>query len=160
MKGRGSIEGSTLTFSLYKGKDVAEQLVHTFQSPLEAYGAVAVVQQSYTDEADYIGAAKAAFAKLLDGSWKPGRMPGEEKPPLIVQAIATVQKIPVEQALSVYKGLDNQTKKNLRKVPAVAKELASLEAAAAKAKAATAKATPSAVDVGALFGTGEAAQAA
>lgn len=160
LKGRAKFEGPVLSFVLYNGVDsegapvVAQTLTHTFSSQLEAFGASQVIQTAYADADDHVAAANESFTKILDGTWKPGRMPGEKAAPLVVQAVAQVQGITVEAAMDVYEGLDKLTKTNLRKHPAIAPVLAKLEKDAITAKAKKAKTAESKVDVGSLFGTG------
>jgi hypothetical protein len=165
LKGRAKFDGSTLLFALYNGVDAegnpttVDTLTHTFTSQLEAFGASQVIQTAYADADDHVAAAKEAFGKILDGSWKPGRMPGEKAAPLVVQAVAQVQGISVEDALATYETLDKLTKTNLRKHPAIAPVLAKLEKDAITAKAKKAKTAEGKVDVAGLFGAGTPAAA-
>lgn len=159
-KGRAKFENTTLTFTLFEGEKVADTLVHTFGSKLEAFGAASAVQTAYSNAEDYIGVARETWAKVLDGTWIPGRTPGEEPTPLVVLAVAQAMNRPVAEIEDQYDAMDPVTKRALRKHPDVAPILANLELEAAKLRAKKAKKnTDAKVDLAAAFGAAQPAAA-
>lgn len=151
-KGRAKYDNSTLSFVLFSGESVAETLVHDFGTKLAAFGAASAIQGAYANATDHIAVAKEVWGKLLDGTWTPGRIPGEEPTPLVVLAIAQAMNLPVSAIEDQYDAMDPVTKRALRKNPEVAPILANLELEAAKAKAKKAKKnTDASVDLAAAF---------
>jgi hypothetical protein len=81
-----------------------------------------------------ISQASAKLEALQAGRWSV-RGEGVPRTSMYAEALAEVTGEPIEAAIEVWAGLDDKTKKKVRKQPAFAKVYARLQAERAKAKA-------------------------
>ena len=95
--------------------------------------------------------ASSVASRLLAGEWAQAREGGgSTRVSMLVEALAAATGKSNDEALEVVKGMSDDQKKELKKHPAIAKELATIAAERAVEKAARAEAAAAASDVPAL----------
>ena len=95
--------------------------------------------------------AGSVVERLLAGEWQQAREGGgAARVSMLVEALAAATGKTNEEALEVVKGMSEDQKKELKKHPAIAKELATIAAERAVAKAAKAEAALAGSDIPAL----------
>ena len=146
--------GVEITFE--SGEVVAVQLSDLSEgiiTKLALHGLSQKVGDSYAgaELAEAHELAGNVIERLVAGEWTQAREGGgTSRVSMLVEALAAATGKDNDEALEVVKGMSEDQKKELKKHPAIAKELATIAAERAVAKAARAEAAAEASDIPAL----------
>lgn len=139
---------------LFKGQEVLDCYLSALTADRQAQAAVHGLRQKIGDAfgsnphvttaEEAAAVAREEWRRLQDGEWS-RRGSGDRRESLVVEAIAALRELPIEDVRKTWEGLNKEVRKKLRADPRVAAKAAEIDAAR-KEQAASAASTSEAIE--------------